>query len=152
MFKSAATATALIIAAVGPVYAGGPGSAQDAHDAYLAAINANDLDALMAAVTDDIVLIAPNAPAMAGKDVVGGWVAGYFDAVETAWEKTSLELVVSGDWAFERYAYTATDTPHGGGAAYTDSGNGINIYRKGDDGVWRVARDAWATDRPAPGN
>ena len=75
----------------------------------------------------------PNAPAMAGKDVVGGWVAGYFDAVETAWEKTSLELVVSGDWAFERYAYTATDTPHGGGAAYTDSGNGINIYRTGDD-------------------
>ena len=42
--------------------------------------------------------------------------------------------------------------PHGGGAAYTDSGNGINIYRKGEDGVWRVARDAWATDRPAPGN
>ena len=76
------------------------------------------------------------------------WVSGYFEAVETSWEKTSLEIVVAGDWAFERYAYKATDTPHGGGEPLIDTGNGINIYRVGDDGVWRVARDAWATNQP----
>ncbi|MFC6585443.1 YybH family protein [Sulfitobacter aestuariivivens] len=117
-----------------------------AHERYLAAINANDTDAFLATVTDDIVFIAPNSPVMVGKTQVGPWVRGYFDAVETSWQKTSVEFVVSGDWAFERYTYQAVDTPRAGGAASVDTGNGINIYRVGQDGVWRVARDVWATD------
>ena len=51
-------------------------------------------------------------------------------------------------WAFERYTYHVTDTPRDGSAAYSDTGSGINIYRLGEDGVWRVARDVWATNRP----
>lgn len=113
-----------------------------AHDVYLAAINSNDLDTFLDAVTDDIVFIAPNTPVMVGKAEVGPWVGGYFEAVETKWEKTSVEFVVSGDWAFECYTYIAVDTPRDGGEAYTDTGNGINIYRLDDDGIWRVARDA----------
>lgn len=127
-------------------------AAHRAHDTYLAAINSNDLDTFLTAVTDDIVFIAPNSPVMVGKAEVGPWVGGYFEAVETKWEKTSVEFVVSGDWAFERYTYKSVDTPRADGEAYTDTGNGINIYRLGDDGVWRVARDAWATNQPLPGN
>jgi len=123
-----------------------------AHDVYLAAINSNDLDTFLDAVTDDIVFIAPNSPVMVGKAEVGPWVGGYFEAVETKWEKTSVEFVVSGEWAFERYTYVAVDTPRDGGDAYTDTGNGINIYHLGDDGIWRVARDAWASDQPLAGN
>lgn len=150
--KHVATLALASIVAAGPALAETPmEAAQKAHEAYLAAINANDLDMFLATVTDDIVFIAPNAPAMEGKGVVGPWVGGYFEAVETAWEKTTVEFVVSGDWAFERYRYQVTDTPRGGGEAYQDTGNGINIYRRGDDGVWRVARDAWATDQPAGG-
>lgn len=148
------TALAATVALTGAAYAASPAeeAAHRAHDAYLAAINANDLDSFLNAVTDDIVFIAPNSPVMVGKAEVGPWVGGYFAAFETKWEKTSVEFVVSGDWAFERYTYTVVDTPRGGGAAATDTGNGINIYRLGDDGVWRVARDAWATSQPLPGN
>lgn len=127
-------------------------AAHMARDTYLAAINSNDLDAFLATVTDDIVFIAPNSPVMEGKSEVGPWVGGYFNAVETLWNKTSVEFVVAGNWAFERYTYTVVDTPHGGGESHTDSGNGINIYRLGGDGVWLVARDAWATDRPLTGS
>ena len=66
--------------------------------------------------------------------------------------KDTVEFVISRDWAFERYTYKAIDTPHAGGEAYTDTGNGINIYRLGAGGTWRVARDAWATNQPLPGN
>ena len=79
---------------------------------------------------------------MVGKAEVGPWVGGYFEAVETRWEKTSVEFVISRDWAFVRYTYKAIDTPRAGGEAYTDTGNGINIYRLGADGTWRVARCA----------
>ena len=128
-----------------------PRTAHKAHDAYLTAINANDAELLMASVTDDIVLIAPNAPAMVGKETVASWVGGYFDAVETNWQKTTLEFVVAGEWAFERYLYRSIDVPHGSREAATDIGNGINIYRRDDDGVWRVARDVWATSLTSPG-
>lgn len=144
-------ALAIIVATATPLLAGSQQeAAHKAHDVYLAAINANDLDMFLDAVTDDIVFIAPNAPVMEGKDQVGPWVAGYFDAVETAWEKTSVEFVVAGDWAYERYTYTVVDTPKGGTESYTDTGNGMNIYHLGDDGVWRVARDVWATNQPLP--
>ncbi len=121
-------------------------AALSAHDRYLSAINANDPDAFLATVTDDVVFIAPNSPAIVGKAKLEPWVRDYFDAVETSWEKTSLEFVVAGDWAFERYSYRVADLPRGGGDVSVETGNGINIYRLGADDVWRVARDAWATD------
>ena len=117
-----------------------------AHDRYLAAINANDPVAFLATVTDDVVIIAPNSPAIVGKAKLEPWVRGYFDAVETSWEKKSLEFVVSGDWAFERYSYKVSDLPRGGDEVSIETGNGINIYRLGADDIWRVARDVWATD------
>ena len=96
-------------------------------------------------------LLAPNSPAIVGKSEVGPWVAGYFEAYSTQWEKTTLEFVVSGDWAFERYAYKVVDTPRSGGDAVADTGNGINIYHLDADGTWRVARDAWVPTIPACG-
>ncbi|SMX48679.1 YybH family protein [Maliponia aquimaris] len=120
-------------------------SAKGAHAAYLAAINSNDLTQFLETVTDDIVFIAPDSPVMSGKGEVGPWVAGYFAAVETHWDKRSEEFVVSGGWAFERYAYVATDTMRESGETLTSTGHGVNIYRLEDDGVWRVARDIWVS-------
>ena len=60
------------------------------------------------------------------------------------------EFVVSGQWAFERYAHASTDTPLGGGAVVTDSGWGLVVYRHDSDGKWRVARDARGSERPVP--
>ncbi len=81
----------------------------------------------------------------------------YFTAYESKWEKTSKEFIVRGDWAYEWYAYSSVDTPRPGGPAagtpvVTDSGNGINIYRRSADGAWRVARDGWSTARKSAGS
>ena len=121
-----------------------------AHDAYVAAINANDVERVAAVLTDDVVYQAPHEPEIAGKDAVTAWVKAYFDAYSTKWEKTTLELVVTGQWAFERYAYKATDTPKAGGPAIEDKGKGINIYHLDYDSAWRLARDSWSSDLPIP--
>ena len=52
--------------------------------------------------------------------------------------------------AFERYGYRSTDTPRAGGAPVQDTGWGLVVYHHDADGRWRVARDAFATDRPLP--
>lgn len=124
-------------------------SAHHAHAAYVEAINSNDLEATLAMMTNDVVFMPPNSPRLVGKDAVRAWAGPYLAAYEVHWEKTSLELVVNGDWAFEQYAYVEDDTHRDGGPPLEDEGKGIIIYRLGDDGVWRVARDAWNSDLPA---
>ena len=121
-----------------------------AHDGYVAAINSNDTETLMGALTDTVVYQSPHEPEIVGKTAVRKWAADYFGAYRTHWVKTSIGFTVSGDWAFERYAYQSTDTDKKTGAVTTDKGKGINIYHHDADGKWRVAIDGWSTDLPLP--
>lgn len=150
------TIPALLLFAVGCSGGGTPSVPADtraietaAHDGYVAAINSNNVDTLMDGLTDDVVFQAPGAPEVIGKVAVREWVAGYFGAYQTKWQKTSLDFTVSGDWAFERYAYKATDIDKKTGAVTIDIGKGINVFRRGPDGKWRVAIDGWSSDKPA---
>src|SRR5207248_10352394 len=88
-----------------------------AHEDYLAAINANDPDALLAMLTDDAIYLPPHEPAIVGKEAIRPWIAGYFSAFRTHWEKQTVELVAAGDWAFEYAAERVTDTPVDGNDA-----------------------------------
>ena len=121
-----------------------------AHEAYTTAINSNNLDSLAGMFTEDVVFLAAHAPPIVGKAAVREWAEGYLQAFTTHWDKTSQEFVVTGDWAFERYTYKSTDTPKAGGATVVDTGWGLVIYHHDLDGKWRVARDAFSTDTPAP--
>ncbi len=124
-------------------------AARQAHDAYVAAINSNNVDSMLAMLTDDVVFMAPNAPPFIGKDALRPWLTGYVEAFDTRWDKPVQEFVVNGDWAWERYSYTSTDTPKAGGDPIVGTGWGLIIYQRGADGVWRVARDAWGSDQAA---
>lgn len=121
---------------------------EGAMKSYLDAINTNDAERVLAAMTSDVVLMPPHEPALIGKTKVGPWVEGYFSAYQARWEKTSEEFVIFGDHAFERYRYHSFDTAKGGGVRLEDVGKGLIVYRRGDDGKWRVARDAWSSDNP----
>ncbi len=120
-----------------------------AHGSYVAAINSNNVDTLMENLTDAVVYQAPGAPEVIGKAAVRDWIAGYFGAYQTKWQKTSIGFTVNGDWAFERYTYKSTDTDKKTGEVITDVGKGINVYRRGTDGKWRVSIDGWSSDKPA---
>ncbi len=122
-----------------------------AHDAYVAAINSNDLDRFLSRLTEDVVFQMPGAPEVVGKKAVRDWAAAYLAACQTHWDKTTLGFTVDGDWAFERYTYTSADTDRQTGTVTRDTGKGINIYRRGRDGQWRVAVDGWSSDKaPTP--
>jgi len=119
-----------------------------AHENYVEAINSNDLDRLLGMLTDDVVFMAPNDTPYVGKEALRPWLEGYLAAYTTHWDKPVEEFVVAGDWAFERYRYTSTDTPVSGGDPIVGTGWGFVVYHRDPDGVWRVARDAWGSDRP----
>jgi ketosteroid isomerase-like protein len=123
-------------------------AAHQAHEAYVTAINSNNLDTLLGVLTEDVVFLAPQEPVMVGKAAVRPWLEGYLRSFKTHWDKPVQEFVVNGEWAFERYSYKSSDTPAGGGAVVEDTGWGLVIYHRDTDGKWRVARDAWGTDHP----
>ena len=118
------------------------------HEAYVEAINSNDVGKLLAMMTDDVVFLAPNAAPIIGKAALQPWLEGYVAAYTTHWDKQVEEFVPAGEWAFERYSYKSTDTPREGGEAIVGTGWGLVIYHHDHDGVWRVARDAWGSDQP----
>jgi len=124
-------------------------AAHQAHEAYVTAINSNNLETLLGVLTDDVVYLAAHEAPMVGKAAVRPWLEGYLKAFKTHWDKPVQEFVVNGDWAFERYSYKSIDTPLDGGAAIEDTGWGLVIYHHDADGKWRVARDAWGPDHPA---
>ena len=125
-------------------------TAHQAHEAYVAAINSNNLDSLLGMLTEDVVFLSAHEPAMVGKAAVRPWLEGYVKTFRTHWDKPVQEFVVDGNWAFERYSYKSTDTPLTGGAVVEDTGWGLVIYHHDADGKWRVARDAWGPDHPLP--
>ncbi|RKZ19534.1 hypothetical protein DRQ50_01885 [bacterium] len=53
------------------------GGAHQAHEAYVTAINSNDLDTLLEMLTEDVVFLAAQAPPMVGKEAVRPWLEGY---------------------------------------------------------------------------
>lgn len=128
---------------------------QRAHEGYVEAINSNKVEQWSAALADDVVYLVPNQHAIVGKDAVSAWAARYLQEVTTHWTKSMQDLQLSGEWAVGRYAYTASDSviirdpeTDGGGTA-NDSGWGLIVFHRERDGQWRVARDAWGSDRPA---
>lgn len=123
-------------------------AAHKAHENYVRVINSNNIDSLASMLTDDVVFLAAGEKPMVGKPAVRAWVDGYYKAFHTKWDKPVQEFVVSGDHAFERYSYTSTDTPVGGGKDVVDTGWGLVVYHRDADGTWRVARDAFGPDHP----
>lgn len=149
-------ATAFLLAACGkpavtPAPPADDPAAHAAFGAYVAAINSNNIDSLMAVLTDDVVFLSPHEPILSGKAAVRAWGEPYLAAYRIHWDKKSMEFVVNGEWAYEVYSYAESDTAKAGGALLSDTGKGLVIYRRGADGVWRVARDAWNSDLPVSG-
>lgn len=122
-------------------------SAKAAHHAYNDAINANDLDAVLDRMTDDVVFLPPNGPRVVGKDAVREWATPYMAAYTVHWDKTELEFLMLGNgWAFEQYAYVEHDIAKDGSAPLQDTGKGAILWKLESDGQWRVARDIWCSD------
>ena len=77
------------------------------NDHFLAALNDGDLEACLALVADDVVMLAPNQPTATGKAAVESWFRTIFDqfTIEETW--SSEDLVVAADWAFNRGTYSS---------------------------------------------
>jgi ketosteroid isomerase-like protein len=116
-----------------------------------AAENAGSVERMRVHFADDLVMMAPNMPTVVGAANAEQAMRQFFDMFSVQIAYTSIEIVVSGDWAFDRGTYTHTLTPRRGGTALKETGKYLWLYRRTPQGVWKQARVIWNTSDPLPG-
>jgi len=113
-------------------------------------LSAGNADALMAAYTDNPVLMPPNGPAAKGRDAVKTTFTEVLFPLKPELKLTAEAVTANGDLAVERGIYTLTMTPPGAPAPVTETGKYlVHWHRVG--GKWLIADDIWNSDQPAPG-
>jgi uncharacterized protein (TIGR02246 family) len=116
--------------------------------AHIAALNEGDVDAWVAAFTEDGVQMPPNAPANLGRESIRAWSQAFLAPFRVEFTLAVDEVQVAGDWAFERGTYTITLTPKAGGEPMQDIGKYLTVYQRQPSGVWGMARDIWNSNNP----
>ena len=109
-------------------------------DAWEAALNADDLDALVALYTDDARLLPPDGKMTSGRDGVRDAFGGMIDA-GIGGTTTIIEATVAGDVGYivGTFALVAGEDAVG-------TGKYIETWRLGDDGLWYIANDIYNND------
>ena len=107
-----------------------------------AALNAGDIEAVVALYESDARLLPPNEEMQTGADAVRASFGAMIDAGLTG-KLNSVETQVAGDFAYNvgTYILMAGDTQ-------VDSGKYMETWHRGEDGQWRYSNDIWNSDTP----
>jgi len=111
-------------------------------EAWEAAFNAKDIDALLELYTDDSRLLPPNAEMSTGSSGLRAVFGGMIDAGLSG-ELTSIEAMVSGDIGYNVGTYKLSAN-----GEVVDVGKYMEIWHRGDDGTWRYTNDMFNSDMP----
>ena len=113
--------------------------------AYRISVNAGDIERLLAIASDDLEVIPPGEQALKGAaahQLLRGLLNQFTIQLQPF---TDEEIVVSGDWAFQRYTYELSLKPKAGGDSVVERGHGIHIFRREADGSWRLVKDFFSS-------
>jgi len=115
--------------------------------ALLNAVNASDLNGVLAVWSDDGVLMPPHHPPVHGRAALEQYFRDLFSHSRFAFVFGSSDIDVAGI-ALQRIEYTTSAWPLGGGSVVQDRGKGLHVYRRQRDGSWKLAQDIWNSDIP----
>lgn len=114
--------------------------------AWAEATNAGDVERIMSMVTEDCVMIPPNAPPLVGKEAIRKDQLQSFDQFIWKGDEEVVDFRVSGDFAFSRGTWAYNVTPKAGGESKKIGGKMIDIYHKQPDGSWKLFWNAWSDE------
>jgi ketosteroid isomerase-like protein len=100
-----------------------------------------ELQPLLSLVTDDVVFLPPNAPAINGRRAVEAMYRAFFAQFSKVEQMAvTEELEIAGEWAYAWGSESLTLTPQAGGPPVVLAGKGMTILRRQKDGAWKFAR------------
>ncbi|HEY5057332.1 MAG TPA: SgcJ/EcaC family oxidoreductase [Terracidiphilus sp.] len=109
-------------------------------DAWMRASKSGDLETLMGLMADDVLFLTVGNPPMTRNDFESRFRAMQ-GKVKIEGSPQIQEITIHGDLALCRLFLDLTITPPNG-EVIRRSGNILSSYRRGEDGKWRIWRDA----------
>jgi uncharacterized protein (TIGR02246 family) len=117
--------------------------------AYNAALNGGKTSAVLPLYTDDGVFMPPYTQSAVGKDAVAKAYDKVFDELKFNVKFNIAELVVMAPtWAYVRTNSAGTTLHHSLGKTLAEANQELFIFKKGDDGTWRIARYSFSPTNP----
>jgi ketosteroid isomerase-like protein len=101
-----------------------------------------------AAYDDDVVVMPPNSPVFEGRGEVLSLLRRF--PTMTGHRQEPVEVIFTGDLAIVRDWFACTlSLP--GKAPFDERGKTITVWRRQAEGGWKILREIWNSDLPAPG-
>ena len=123
-----------------------PHPAHDVYRAWFAALEAGDVEAAIAVLTNEVVMENPGGTVHSGRtqvaDALGPFLRDYMERVQ--WELTVVGT--RRDEVAVRVRETTTIRARAGGPSMKASGWHTGRVRLESDGVWRIAHDVGTID------
>jgi uncharacterized protein (TIGR02246 family) len=120
------------------------------HEEGLAAVNAGDVARIMNLWTEDALRMPPNEPAAIGKASIEAQYRAMFDELTTDLHVQTETTDVSGNWAYSRWTCAGTLAPKAGGKPVREEFKCVDIFRKQQDGTWKMTLHIWNGNEPLP--
>lgn len=98
----------------------------------------------VAVFNEDAIMLPPNQPMVRGKQAIQELIQGWIEKIGGKINNPMLEFGVDGDLAYQvaTYAFVDTKTP--------DQGKFVEIFRRQQDGSWKVYLTIYNSDNPLP--
>jgi uncharacterized protein (TIGR02246 family) len=109
---------------------------------FVDAFNSGNAAALGQMYTEDAAVLPPDGKRVDGRKGVEEFWQGVIKSGMKNLTLKAVEVEEREDLAYEVGAFTL-DVPGEGGALPTVAGKYIVVWKKGDDGTWRLHRDIW---------
>jgi len=124
---------------------------RDSEAAGLKDWQAKDADKVASHYAPDAVLMIANFPAAKGTDAIKSEVATTLKDPHMTLSYSPAVVVIAkgGDMAYVQGVYTMTYSEPRTGSTLIEKGKYLTVYKKQDDGTWKIAEDIDNADAPA---
>jgi len=117
---------------------------------FAKSFNSKDATGVSTFYTDDAELLPPNAPEVKGRDNIQNFWQQAIDILSDM-NLTTDTVVVEGDAAIETGSYSINvQMPNQ--SPTMDKGKYLVVWKYMPDGKWRIFRDMFSSNLPAPGS
>ncbi len=121
---------------------------EEADARQMSAFVTKDLAAATANYAADAMVLAPNGPAVSGRENIEAAFKEMFNTMSNL-KWTIARVDASGDLAYEVGNYTAT-VQMPGMPAMEDKGKFVTVWKRQADGKWMIVTDILNSDLPMP--
>lgn len=114
---------------------------------YEAALNASDVEKVLALYGADPVFMPQHAPALVGRDAVRAGYRQVFDTIRLSVKFEIHETQETGEWAWARTSSAGRTRILTSDREVAEGNNELFVFRR-EGGSWRIHRYLFATSEP----